>query len=340
MQAKIKPGYDNQRRLLRDIVPLDTPFTLFIAPSQVCNFKCSYCLHALSNSEKKAKGFSLSKMKFSVFKKIVYQSKKFPRKFKRVLLTGLGEPMANPRIADMVKLISENDISEKIEIFTNGYYLNEKISSELIKSGLTKLRLSIQGINDEQYKLNTGVKIDFLSLVEKISNFFIQSRGKCEVYIKVIEEELRDKTDHDRFYDIFGSICDEIFIENLTQAQPMLGNYNNKISNDKTFYGELSAKRNVCPFIFYSLQIDINGNCFPCPPLSLPLEFSLGNINDEDITLIWNGTNHKNLMLSHLMENREKPDICKFCTNYLCFTPKEDNLDEIDNNLIKKIEGL
>lgn len=55
MKANLKPGYDLQRKVLKDVVPLDTPYTLFISPSQLCNFKCHYCSHSLSTSEKKIK---------------------------------------------------------------------------------------------------------------------------------------------------------------------------------------------------------------------------------------------------------------------------------------------
>ena len=31
------------RTNLRDSIPLDMPFTLFVDPSNFCNFKCSFC---------------------------------------------------------------------------------------------------------------------------------------------------------------------------------------------------------------------------------------------------------------------------------------------------------
>ena len=339
MQAKVKPGYDNSRQILKDLIPIDTPFTLFIAPSQVCNFKCHYCLHSLTPKEKKSQGFVSIKQDFEVFKKIAEQSKEFTNKYKRILLTGLGEPLTSPNIVEMVQVLNDYQITEKLEIFTNASYLTKKISDGLISAGLTKLRISIQGTSASQYKKNCGIKIDFERLVARIKYFYQQCRGKCTVYIKIIDEELESKQDKQKFFDIFGELCDEIYVENLTRAQPMMGDYDNKISTVKTFYGETSERREVCPYIFYTLQIDSEGNCFPCPPLSLPLDFNIGNINNEPLTKIWHGAKHKQLMLSHLKMEGDKPKICKSCTSYLCFTPKEDNLDDNAKLIIEQIEG-
>lgn len=340
MKANIKPGYDNKRHILKDVVLLDTPYTLFISPSQLCNFKCDYCAHSLPTEKKKAGGLVTKHMSNSLFEKILEQTKKFPNKFKRILLTGLGEPMMNPNIVNMVKELQIANVSENLEIFTNGSYLTKENTDGLINAGLTKLRISIQGTDEQQYKKNCGININFDKLVEDIAYFYKKSRDKCTLYIKIIDEELKDENDKKKFFSIFGSICDEIYVENLVRAQPMMGDYDNTITIGKTFYGEVAEKREVCPYIFYTLQIDSEGNCFPCPPLSLPKNFSIGNVEKEELIEIWNGKIHKELMLSHLRMDGSKCDLCKKCISYLCFTPKEDNLDNDAEQIIQKIEEL
>ncbi len=338
MKAKIKPGYEQERIILKDVVPLDTPFTLFISPSQLCNFKCNFCTHSLSKETKKDKGLVEINQSFEVFKKIAEQSKVFPQKYKRILLTGLGEPLVNKRIVDMVQMLTDYNITEKIEIFTNASLLTPKLSDELINAGLSQLRISIQGTDAHQYKKNCGVNIDFDNLVENIHYFYEKSRNKCSIYIKIIEEELIDDADKQKFFNIFETISDTIFVENLVRAQPAMGDYDNKIEQTRTFYGETAKHRDVCPYLFYSLQTDSEGNCFPCPPLSLPLSFSLGNINEQPLTEIWNGKKHKELMISHLKKDGSKNELCKRCTNYLCFTPDEDNLDLAAEAILKRIK--
>lgn len=37
------PIVNEKRENLCDVVPLKTPYVLFIDPSNVCNFKCNFC---------------------------------------------------------------------------------------------------------------------------------------------------------------------------------------------------------------------------------------------------------------------------------------------------------
>lgn len=340
MKAQLKPGYDRERQCLKDIIPIDTPFTLFVSPSQLCNFKCHFCAQSLSAEKKKEEGFVAINQDFEVFKKIAEQSREFPNKYKRILLTGLGEPLMNPKIAEMVKMLNDYEVAEKLEIFTNAALLNEKLSDGLIDAGLTRLRISVQGTDGEKYKKHCGVNIDFDKFVDGIRYFYEKSRGKCSIYIKIIEEELYGEDDRQKFFDIFGDICDDIYIENLVRAQPMMGDYDDKVAMTRTFYGEKAEKRKVCPYIFYTLQTDSEGNCYPCPPLSLPLSFSVGNLNEQPLKEIWNGERMTRLRRSHLKGNGTKCSICEQCTCYLAFTPDQDNLDQDADEILKRFEGV
>lgn len=35
--------YANARNILSEVVPLDTPYVLFLDPCGACNFKCKFC---------------------------------------------------------------------------------------------------------------------------------------------------------------------------------------------------------------------------------------------------------------------------------------------------------
>lgn len=340
MKAQIKPGYDNNRQKLADIIPIPTPFTLFITPSQLCNFKCSYCTQSLGVDVKKKIGFKLQLLDDETFLKLADQATEFPGKFKRVLLTGLGEPLVNPNISDMVTKLVGLDVAEKYEIFTNASLLTHGMSDRLISSGLTYLRISIQGLSSQQYKSVTGTKINYDELLGNIK-YFYEHRINCKVYIKIIDALLNDEADKKRFFDLFGNICDNIFIEHLLNAQPsMTDHYNDKVGNAATFYGEDSVDREVCPYIFYAIQTDADGNVFPCPPLGLPLSFSLGNINDISLIDIWNGGKLRSLRLLHLKGDRNNHPVCGKCNCYKAFTPESDNIDNSTDRLIKLIQGV
>jgi MoaA/NifB/PqqE/SkfB family radical SAM enzyme len=335
MQAKILPGYDPKRKKLAEIIPLPAPFTLFITPAQLCNFRCFYCTQHKSRGEKNRIGFASQLLDYDVFLKIAGQAAEFPERCKRVLLTGLGEPLINPRIPDMVATLRRLDVAEKCEIFTNAYLLTHEMSDHLLAAGLTRLRISIQGLSAEKYKEVCGVDIDFDRLLDNI-RYFYEHKGDCTVYIKIIDAGLNDKNDEEKFYTLFGDMCDEIYVEHLVKAQPSMGN-SDRADNFLTFYGEKSQYRDVCPYMFYTLQTDALGNVFPCPPLGLPLSFALSNIKDTTLLEIWNGEKLRDLRINHLRKNRVIVPVCRTCEHYMCFTPEEDNLDNDTWTLIEKI---
>jgi MoaA/NifB/PqqE/SkfB family radical SAM enzyme len=338
MKANISPGYDKNRRRLADIVPISTPFTLFITPSQLCNFTCNYCTQSTSDEFRKRIGFQRQLLDYEVFSKIARQSGEFPEKYKRVLLTGLGEPLTNPKIARMIADLASLGVAEKYEIFTNASLLTHKMSDSLLEAGLTGLRISIQGLSAQKYKEICGVELDFGKLLENI-RYFYEHRGHCRSYIKIIDCCLDAESDKQKFYDLFGEICDDIFIEHLVRAQPSMGDYAKCTDNAYTFYGEKSEPREICPYIFYTLQIDAAGNVFPCPPLGFPLSFSLGNVAETTLAEIWNGEKIANLRSAHLKKCRNKVPICDDCCNYLCFTPEADNLDNDAEAIIARIDA-
>ena len=82
---------------------------------------------------------------------IVQQLMEFP-KVGRVLFTGLGEPLANPKIPDMIRRLAEAHVTDRIEIVTNASLLTHEMTDRLLEAGLTYLRISLQGLSAEKYK--------------------------------------------------------------------------------------------------------------------------------------------------------------------------------------------
>lgn len=338
MKAEIKGGYDHQRKKLSEVVPLDAPFTLFVSPTQICNFKCFYCTQSKSQEELKNINFHCKHMSDEMFKKIADDAVGFKGNLKRVLFTGLGEPLANSKIPDMIRYMRDRNVASGYEIISNAYLLTHEMTDRLLDSGLTFLRISIQGLTEKKYKEISGVDINYDRLFDNIK-YFYEKKGKCKLYIKIMDACFEENETEQDFYDMFGNICDDIYIEHLVKAQPsMMNKYDKEVQSVNTFYGDKAEYRDVCPYAFYSLQVDVDGNTFPCPPLGFPEDFSLGNVMEKSVCDIWHSEKLYNMQLAMLKQGRCAVKYCDTCENYLCFTPAEDNLDNDREDLIKRIE--
>lgn len=336
MKAEIKPSYDVNRRHLSDIIPLSTPFTIFIEPTRYCNFKCFYCLHSTRGEEKgefAKTGYQIKHMDFSMYELIIEQLMSFPERPIRIVFSGLGEPLMNPKLPEMIKGARDLGVAQRLDILTNASLLTPELSDALVAAGATRIQVSLQGLDSRKYKEVSGVTVDFDKMHNNLT-YLYQHKGKCSIFIKIIDSLLNGDADRERFYNLFGNICDQIFIEHLITLQQQMGDHGGMADNNRNLNNEEVVYRDVCPVIFYMLQVDVDGNLFPCPVGGLPKHFTLGNINKESLTQIWNGRRRTNLIRGHLKFNRKKIPVCSTCAACAAVLDESEFLDDAAGRLL------
>lgn len=153
--AENKPftGVDDRVRLA-DAVPLDTPFTLNVFPSNVCNFRCTYCAQSLgAEALLEQYRFPQEMMDMAVLERAVRQSRAFDRRYKLVSFMGHGEPLCNRRLPEMIRLVKEAGIAGRVDVITNASLLDNDYADALIDAGLDVLRVSLQGVSAAAYEI-------------------------------------------------------------------------------------------------------------------------------------------------------------------------------------------
>lgn len=338
MKAEVKPNYDSNRKKLADIIPIPAPFTVYIEQTRYCNFKCFYCIHSTrdqQNGEFRKLGHEIKHMAFDMFEKILEDLKAFPQGIKRVVFSGLGEPLMNPRLPEMIKLVVDAKIADRVEVITNGLLLNKEISHKLIDSGITNINISIQGVNEDQYQETCAAKINFDEFVENI-RYLNDIKGNTQIYIKTIDATLKSKEDEQLFYEIFGDLCDKIYIEHLIVMQQQMEELKMVVDGSKNFYNEeLDANRKVCGQAFYFLQIGCDGDTFPCPVPGLSTNISMGNVKENSLLEIWNGPKRKKLLRTMLELKKDTIPECNNCTCFNAINNPMENLDIDASKLLK-----
>lgn len=337
MKAEIKPNYDSNRKKLADIIPLAHPFTVYIEQTRYCNFKCFYCIHSTRDAiggELEKLGHAIKHMEFGMFEKIIEQLAEFPKGIKRIVFSGLGEPLMNPRLPEMVKQAVDAAIADRVEIITNGVLLTPELSDKLIDAGITNINISIQGVNAEQYRETCGMKIDFNTFVNNLT-YLYNHRKKVQIYIKAIDATLKGKEDEKAFFDIFGNIADKIYIEHLIVMQQQMDGLKGVVDGTRNFYNEeLDIDRKVCAQSFYFLQIGCDYDTFPCPVPGLPKTLSMGNMKNKTLLEIWNGDKRKKLLRTMLERRKDSIPECNNCTCFNAINNPMENLDEDAERLV------
>ena len=323
-------GRDDNRKKLSEVVPLLAPFLLNIEPGNICNFKCNYCFHSGKNNLKK------EYMSWETFLTTVNQASEFISNYKIVNLQGMGEPLLNPYIVDMVRYISQKNISDRIEITTNGSCLSELMSKNLVDAGLTRLVISLEGLSDQEYEKTCGVKVDFDKLVEKIKFFYLNKKN-CKLHIKIVDSAIK-QSDYDKFYEMFKEISDSLYIEHTL---PLFNNVDyskilNNNSKTETRYGYSVENLHCCPLIFYSIFIRANGDASPC--CFTPTPIVLGNVKNETLKEIWNGNIRKDFLKLHLRKKRYDNIYCKTCNQPTLTSHPMDSLDDFAEEILERID--
>lgn len=333
MASEIKPIYGTDRVKLAQVIPLSTPFSMFVFPSTYCNFKCIYCGHSLGLKKmKQMYDFEPQMMSMKTYDEVISQIKEFPQKLKMLSLTGQGEPLTNKNLPLMVKLAKEANITERIEIITNGALLSKEMSDGLIAAGLDTLRISLQGLSTDKYKEICGVDIDFDQFLKNIK-YFYENKGNTNLFVKIMDVSLKEGEENE-FYKLFENCSDRMYVEKMLPAYEGV-EVTKDLEVDYDRYGRKHEKRKVCPLPFYMLGVFPNGDVEPCDTIFKPI--ILGNVSKSSLKEMWNGQDLKSFWKMQLEGNRNCNSKCATCCAPDDVAHPEDILDYDMEKLLKLI---
>ena len=135
-------------KILRDSFGRTFPY-IRLSITDVCNFKCGYCL---------PNGYQIDKSdnrKFLQLEEIKRLAKVFSKLgVCKIRLTG-GEPTVRKDFFDIIKILKNEAGIKKVVITTNGYHLDKK-AKMLVDSGLNGINISIDSLDRNTFKKVTG----------------------------------------------------------------------------------------------------------------------------------------------------------------------------------------
>ena len=218
MKARLEPRINLVGRTpLETVIPLATPFIVFVDPASSCNFKCTFCPTGHRDMIAETGRFQ-GVMKLEVFQKIIDDFGEFEKPIKVLRMYKDGEPFLNKRIADMVAYAKKSGRVDYIDTTTNGTFLSPDRVGPVLEAGIDKINISVDGMNEETYMRFTGFKFDFKKFVDNIK-WIYANKGNCEIVVK-IPAELITEAQRQEFFDTFGDHCDRIFVENFAPCWP------------------------------------------------------------------------------------------------------------------------
>jgi radical SAM protein with 4Fe4S-binding SPASM domain len=321
---------DRPRCRLAESLPLATPFSIQIDPSNLCNFRCLFCPTGHPDLLRQTGRSKSQLMSWALYEKLISELALFPQPLKTLSLHKDGEPLLNPRIAKMVSLARARNIAEKIVILTNASLLTRELSIALIKAGLDVIRISVEHVSPDGYRKFTQVYHDYNKIVSNV-RMLREERDRLQsplfISAKLIDFGL-SIDELDVFDRDFSPICDEV---SRTTAQGWslseifdftLGSKPTVSLDGQTL---LNPKRIACPFPFYTMAVNANGLVSPCTD-DWSHKAVIGDSNTETLPEIWNGPRLREFRLMQLAGTRGQNAACANC-HCIQGIPEDSDLD-------------
>lgn len=333
--AQISKIYNKNRVPLWSVIPLDTPFVIEIEPISSCNMKCKYCLHSLPKDEILRSGHVFQSMSDELFDLLLKQTMEFPHQVKQVGFAGMGEPLLHKRLPWMIEQFKNIARIPRITITTNGLALHHQLTDDLINAGLDHIKISVNGLSQESFKENCGVKVDFERYLEQIE-YLYHHKGSAEVACKTMDTCVGEH--ENAFYEAFKNICDTMSIEKTVRVfhevsyDPILGE-----KNILSRYDMRDKAVRICASPFFRFAVKADGQVSACR-LYNGLTHESFNIQRKSLVEIWNSSERREMLLGVLKEKTDGLNAyCKNCTLRDDFAFESDLLDDHANDLYEKL---
>ena len=298
-------SYSQDRNVLGKVLPLDTPYTVMVDISDMCNLRCNYCFRA--DESIVAEDYRKNRlMEWETFEKIVEQMQQFPHQIKRIALSHHGEPLCNRRLPDMVTHIKRSGLTAKTDIHTNALLLDEEYIDELCAAKIDRIVISLQGLDEKNYLEVCGAHIDFDQFYHRLE-YLYKMKTTTQVHIKIVDVAVGKEKD--KFYEMFSPIAARVFIESVVPLWTGADMTKEKIETNK--YGDAFKVQQCCPLVFYTINVLPDGTIYPCSHIRPP--FKLGNVRNTTLMEAWNSMQKKEFLKDMLENGRFEVETCRDC---------------------------
>jgi len=313
---------------LANKLSLTTEFPLFlhIELNQECNYRCPHCI--IGNPDEVSKLYNKEEnITFKQYKKIVDEGAEY--NCPSITAQGDNEPFL---IKNMEKYIYYAHKKGFIDIMTNtnGSPITPKRSKQILDSGLTRLRFSLDAFTDKTYKKVRVGAIDLEKVKKNIFTFLeLKEKGGYKLPIVGVSFCKLKQNMHEinKFKKFWKDKVDLVSVQTFVPPTQNKKAYFDFYPEDQ-FYTEENINFR-CNQPFQRIQIR-NQEIFPCC-YSIVMgdkgtqnykDFVLGNITKNTIYEAWNGKKMRNLRKLHLNGKFKENSTCLTCVKFTFPTKK------------------
>jgi len=288
-RAKLLWGYLARRATLAAL-----PVEYIVETTAKCNLYCPMCPRETHKQPK-------ADMSGDVFERVVREAGSTAE---HMMLIGLGEPFMDPQIFERIEFCHRHSISTLLS--TNGTFLDQRVAERVLASPLEQITLSFDGASKESFEFyRKGAKF------EKVRDNFVRfaemkhARGsRLQVVVQMVRMERNA-----------GEVADFVAFWRGVKGVDQV-----RIKEDETNVMHPDAGHAAddwkypCHYLWRGpMYVKQNGDIYPCCQSYMLDGAPLGNIAEEALESIWNGTEMQRMRRAHTGGRAGEIDICARC---------------------------
>lgn len=309
------------------------PQTIGISLNNTCNLSCIMC-HYHSPIYKPTQSTDFFKKPIKLDNKAVKEAIIYASNNGCVVdFTGPGEVLLDDRIYDFIKFARENGV-QRVGFTSNATLMSEDKSKKLIDSGISYIRFSVDGANEDTYRQIRGTSLK--KVEDNIISFInyarsVQSNVEININCVLVESKgVRDETD--------------LFIQKWEEYLPFINyiSFSNEMFLDENGYHKdaMPHNRYVCHWPFTNgMFIAPNGTVSICCAMQGTYgrsEVNVGSIYEQSLEDIWFGEKLNKLRKECLEQQYEKYPICITCTEWANNRMEDDGSGRANGTVYRK----
>jgi radical SAM protein with 4Fe4S-binding SPASM domain len=309
---KLVAGFYYSRAIGRP-VQFGLPFSVSIEPTTSCNLRCPQCPSGLREFSRPT-----GMLEPLLFEKTISQLK---RHLHSLTFYFQGEPYLNPDFLKMVSVANQNGIYTITS--TNAHYLTAENAAETVKSRLSKLIISVDGITQEvyeQYRIGGQLHKVIEGTREILKQKkLLKSRTPHVVWQFVVfkpnehqveaVKELGRELGVDEVKIKTAQIYD---FEEGHHLIPQNEEFSRYRKNETGKYEIRNKLLNQCWRMWQGCVITWDGKIVPCC-FDKDAKYKLGNLKEQPFSEVWFSPEYDHFRRS-ILKGRDQVDICNNCT--------------------------
>ena len=292
-----------------DIIGL--PISLSAELTNNCNLNCPQCSSGSGRMMRK-RGF----MDIDLFKRVMNELKPY---LYNLNLYFQGEPMLHPLFFSF----ADHCFNTHSVISTNGHYLSRENCEKLVRSGLNKLIISLDGLDQEtysKYRINGNIE----KVIEGLNNMTgakERHNSSLKIEIQLLVNSFNEhqipqirqfaKSIHASFKMKSMQIVNK---EEIGLWLPSAGRFR-RYEIKESEYVLKSSLPDRCARLWFNPVITWDGKVVPCC-FDKDAEHVMGDLNKDSFREIWEGPKYRVFRKSMLM-GRNSIEMCRNCTSGL-----------------------